>query len=230
MRHVPCTCVVNSPVQRTLVAPAAVSTFREKSSAPSMRSCSRALNAAVNASRAVLVELHAAVVLVVGHHEHADPAAEAPQRLDERLAPERAVLVLERRRERDRILDGRGLDDEAAVLVVLVRHRVRGDRVDHVRVLRLVEQAVDEARGVEAEVAADQPAARAVGQARAQQQLRRVERARRDDDRAGVDAPRALPSPSTYSTPRASPSSITTRSTRAPARSSSRPAAQASWM
>ena len=31
-----------------------------------------------------------------------------------------------------------------------------GDRVDHVRVLDLVEQALDQARGVEAEVAADQ--------------------------------------------------------------------------
>ena len=39
-----------------------------------------------------------------------------------------------------------------------------------------------------------------------------------------------VPSRSTYSTPVASPSSITTRSTRASARSSSRPAAQASWM
>ena len=40
----------------------------------------------------------------------------------------------------------------------------------------------------------------------------------------------SAPAPSTYSTPRASPSSITTRSTRASARSSRRPAAQASWM
>ena len=40
----------------------------------------------------------------------------------------------------------------------------------------------------------------------------------------------SVPSRSTYSTPIASPSSITTRSTRASARSSSRPAAQASWM
>ena len=109
-------------------------------------------------------------------------------RLDERRPPERAVLVLERGREADRILDRRRLDHEAAVLVVLVLHRVRGDRVHHVRVLRLVEQPVDETRRMEAEIAADQPAARAVRQPRPEQQLRRVQRACGDDDRARVDA------------------------------------------
>ena len=57
------------------------------------------------------------------------------------------------------------------------------------RVLRLVEQAEDEAHRMEAEVAADEAAARAVRQPRAQQQLRRVQRPCRDDDRARVDAP-----------------------------------------
>ena len=136
---------------------------------------------------AVLVDAHAAVVLVVRHREHADPAAEAAHRLDERRAPERAVLVLERRREADRILDRRRLDHEAAVLVVLVPHRVRGDRIHHVRVLRLVEEAVDETRRMEAEVAADEAAARAVGQPGAQQQLRRVERPTGHDDGARID-------------------------------------------
>ena len=139
---------------------------------------------------AVLVHAHAAVVLVVHHREHADPAAEVAHGLDERGAPERPVLVLEGRRERDGILDRRRLDHEAAVLVVLVRHRVRGDRIDHVRVLRLVEEPVDEAHRMEAEVAADEAARRAVRQRRALQQLRRVERPRGDDDRARVDPPR----------------------------------------
>ena len=136
----------------------------------------------------ILVKLDAAVVVVVHHHEQAGPATELPHRLDEGRSPERAVLVLERGREADRILDRRRLDHEAAVLVVLVPHRVRRDRIDHVRVLRLVEQPVDEPGRVEAEVAADQPAARAVRQARAQEQLRRVQRPRRDDDRTRVDA------------------------------------------
>ena len=109
-------------------------------------------------------------------------------------------------------------------------HRVRGDRIDHVRVLRLVEQPVHEPRRVEPEVLADQPAARAVGQPGAQQQLRRVQRPAGDDDHARVDAPARFRRRSTYSTPVASPSSITTRSTRASARSSSSPAAHASWM
>ena len=107
-------------------------------------------------------------------------------------APQRPVLVLERRREADRVLDRRRLDHEPAVLVVLVRHRVRRDRVDHVRVLRLVEQAEDEPHRMEAEVAADEPAARAVRQARAQEELRRVQRPGGDDDGARVDARRAF--------------------------------------
>ena len=148
------------------------STLRENSSAPSVRARSRSLKSARERLRAVLVDAHAAVVLVVRHREQADPAAEPAQRLDQRRAPHGAVLVLERRREADRILNRRGLDHEAAVLVVLVAHGVRGDRIDHVRVLRLVEQPVHEARRMEAEVAADQPAARAVGQPRAHQDLR----------------------------------------------------------
>ena len=60
---------------------------------------------------------------------------------------------------------------------------MRGDRVDHVRVLRLVEEPVDEPHRVEAEVAADRRRSSTPG---AHQQLRRVERARSGDDRAGV--------------------------------------------
>ena len=174
------------------------------------------MNAAANDSGAVLVEVHAAVVVVVDHREHADPAAEAPQRLDQRRRP-RAGRSRPRRVVAKPIgsIDRRRLDHEPAVLVVLVRHRVRGDRVDHVRVLRLVEEPEDEAHRMEAEVAADEPAARAVGQPRAQQELRRVQRSRSDDDRTRVDTRRSTPSLSTYSTPFASPSSITTRSTRA---------------
>ena len=114
--------------------------------------------------------------------EQADPVAEASHRVDEARPPERAVLVAERRRERDRILDRGGLDHEAAVLVVLELHAVRRDRVDHVRVLRLVEESVHQADRVDAEMPPDGP----VREAGAEQELRRVERARGDDDGAGA--------------------------------------------
>ena len=196
----------------------------------SRRSCSRSVNAAaVMTSAPFSSRATTAVVVVVDHREQRRPSGgtSAPPR--RAAPPQRPVLVLERGREADRILDRRRLDHEPAVLVVLVLHRVRRDRVDHVGVLRLVEEAVDEAHGMEAEVAADESRARAVRQAGSQEELRRVDAPRGDDDRAGVDALR-VPSPSTYSTPFASPSSITTRSTGASARSSSRPAAHASWM
>ena len=131
---------------------------------------------------AVLAEGDRRVVVVVRHREEPDPVPEPPHRLDEARAPERPVLVADRRRERDRVLDRRRLDHEAAVLVVLVLQAVRGDRVDHVRVLRLVEEPVHEPHGVEAEVTPD---GRAL-ETRAEQELRRVERPRRDDDRAGA--------------------------------------------
>ena len=207
------------------------STLREKSSAPSMRSLLARVERRRERLGAVLVELHAAVVVVVR------PSRAAPiQRRNPRTAstsgcaPQRAVLVLERRREADRILDRRRLDHEAAVLVVLVAHRVRGDRIDHVRVLRLVEEPVDEARRVEAEVAADQPAARAVGQARAQQQLRRVERARRRRRRR--PRRRASRSRRRRRTRRRSPRRPRSRRARRarPRAARAGPAAQASWM
>ena len=138
---------------------------------------------------AVLVEAHDAVVVVVHHHEQPDPPAVRPEGLDERCAPERAVLVLDRGREADRVHDRRRLDHEAAVLVVLVRHRVGADRVDHVRVLRLVEEPEDEASRVEAEIPADVPTAGARRQAGAEEELWRVQRPGGDDDRSGVDAP-----------------------------------------
>jgi len=60
---------------------------------------------------------------------------------------------------------------------------VRGDRVDAVRVLRLVEAAEDEHRGVQAEVAPDER----VGHLGAQEHLRGVQGPGGDDDRVGVD-------------------------------------------
>ena len=155
-----------------------------------MRSRSVGVNGASNTSCPFVVEPHDTAVLVVHHREHADPAAEAAHGLDERSSPERAVLVLEGRRERHGILDRRRLDHEAAVLVTLVGHRVRADRIDHVRILGLVEQAVDEAHRMEAEMAADEAAGRAVRQPRPQEQLRGVQRPGRDDDRARIDPPR----------------------------------------
>ena len=65
---------------------------------------------------------------------------------------------------------------------MLVLQAVRGDRVDHVRVLRLVEEPVDEAHGVEAEVPAD----RGILEAGPKEELRRVDRARCHDDRPGA--------------------------------------------
>ena len=129
----------------------------------------------------VSVERNDTVVVVVDHRQHADPVAEPTHGVDERLPPQGAVLVLERRGEADRILDRRRLEHEPAVLVALVVHRVRRDRIDHVRVLRLVEEPVDETHRMKPEVAADQPAARALRQTRSQQELWRVERPRCDD-------------------------------------------------
>ena len=100
--------------------------------------------------------------------------------LDEPRPPHRPVLVAQRRRERDRVLDRRRLDHEAAVLVVLEAPCSARDRIDHVRVLRLVEEAVDEPHRVQAEVLAD----RRRVEPGAAQDLRRVQRAARDDDRA----------------------------------------------
>ena len=108
----------------------------------------------VEALAAVLVDDHGRAVLVVDEGQQADPVPEAAHRLYEPRPPERPLLVAERRREADRILDRRRLDDEAAFLVVLEVHAVGGDRVDHVRVLRLVEEPVDETHGVQAEVLA----------------------------------------------------------------------------
>ena len=72
------------------------------------------------------------------------------------LAPEGPVLVADAAGEPDRILDRRGLEDEAAVLVAHEVHAVGGDRIDPVGILGLVEEAEHERGGVEAEVAADQ--------------------------------------------------------------------------
>ena len=114
----------------------------------------------------VSLEAHAAIAPVGAHG------------VDQPPAPQRAVFVADRRREGDRVHHGRRLEHEAAVLVALELHAVRRDRVDAVRVLRLVEQAVDEARRMQADVLPE----RRVAQARAHEQLRRVERAGCDDD------------------------------------------------
>ena len=138
-----------------------------------MRSRSASVNAAANDSPPFSSSAHAAVVVVVDHHEQADPAAEAPQRLDERRAPERAVLVL------DVVAKPIG----SWIVVASITNPPSSscwcaiawarDRIDHVRVLRLVEQAVDEPGRMEAEVAADRagcsgcPAAPSAGAAAA---------------------------------------------------------------
>ena len=185
IRHEPCACVDASPVQQTCVAPAASSTSRLNRSAGVDALALRRPEVDREPLLAVLADGDRRVVVVVRHREEPDPVPEPPHRLDEARAPERAVLVADRRRERDRVLDRGRLDHEAAVLVVLVLQAVRGDRVDHVRVLRLVEEPVHEPHGVEAEVSPDGGAL----EARAEQELRRVERPRRDDDRARAHRP-----------------------------------------
>ncbi len=155
IRQLPWTCVDASPVQQICFAPAASSTLRLKSSDASSPLRLDRLEADVEALAAPLVHDHGRAVLVVDECEQPDPVAKAPHCLDEPRPPERPLLVPERRREADRILDRRCLDDEAALLVVLEVHAVGGDRVDHVRILRLVEEPVDETHRVQAEVPTD---------------------------------------------------------------------------
>ena len=167
------------------------------------------------------------MVLVVDHGQQAGVVAVAAQRLRQLLAPQRdAVLVAERGGEADRILDGRRLDHEAAVVVALELHAVGADRIHHVRVLDLVELALDQAGRVKAEVAADLLGAgrssRRLSHARAQQQLRRGQRSAGHHHRVGARPRASRRRCPEYCTPVASGpeprSSITTRCTRQPAR------------
>ncbi len=121
-----------------------------------------------------------AVVVVVDHHEQAGPMAIAPQRLDQGLSPHRSVLVLEVDGKADRVLHGDRLHHEPAVLVAAVLRAVRGDRIDDVGVLALLEAAEHQARRMEAEVASDQR----ILDPRARQKARGVERPGGQDDRA----------------------------------------------
>ena len=158
MRQLPWTCVEASPVQQICFAPAASSTSRQKRSArrsARARSAgSRRRNARRPYSSTTTAELLSSFASASSPTQWRNPRTASTSR----GAPERPALVAERRREGDRVLDRRRLDHEAAVLVVLEVHAVGGDRIDHVRVLRLVEEAVDEAHRMQAEVPPDRRA------------------------------------------------------------------------